>query len=300
MKISIIALVIALGLITSCQKKANKKTNLVAMATAKKNKKGLSPSFEMLWQTDSIFKTPESCLFDTERHRIYVSNVNMNPRKKDGNGFISIISKEGKLIKLDWITGLSGPKGMGLYHDTLYVTDVDEIVEIDLNREVISKKHKVEGAKMLNDIAVDPKDGTVYISAMDTHKIYSLKEGKIELWKENINSPNGLLVEGNELLVASLGDGTFKSYNIESKLVVKHFASNLGKADGVVKLTTGNYVVSDWVGEIFLIDNNKAISIYNTKDENLQTADIGIITNEDVILIPTFFGNSVKAYKLNN
>jgi len=66
----------------------------------------------------------------------------------------------------------------------------------------------------------------------------------------------------------------------------------------VVKLTAGNYVVSDWRGEIFHIKDGVATSLYDTKENNLQTADIGIIPNEDIILIPTFFGNGVKAYKL--
>ena len=254
MKTVIICLATVSALIAGIKNEVNPKK---FTAENLKNDKTITASFEMLWETDSIFKTPESCLFDAERHRIYVSNVNLNPRKKDNNGFISILSKEGKLIKLDWITGLSGPKGMGLYNDILYVTDIDEIIEIDLNREVIAKRHKVEGAKMLNDITVNPKDGTVYVSAMDTNKIYSLKEGKVGLWKENVTGPNGLLVDGNQLMVASFGEETLKAYDLETKLVTKHYASKLGKADGVVKLQSGSFVVSDWRGEIFLVKNNK-------------------------------------------
>lgn len=254
------------------------------------------PSFELVWETDSIFKTTESCLYDAKRDVIYVSSVNHEPRTKDNNGFISTLSKEGKLVKLDWATGMSAPKGMGLFEDTLYVTDIDAIVEIDANTGKILNRYPLEGALMLNDLTVDT-EGTVYFSAMDTNKIYTLKNGQIKLWKDNLNKPNGLLIEKDRLLVASLGEGTLKAYDLKTKEFIQ-LAEGLGKGDGVVQLTSDNYVVSDWRGEIFHIKEGVATSIYNTLDQNLQTADIGIIPNEDIILIPTFFGNGVKAYKL--
>lgn len=293
MKNSIILLTIALALFSSCKKKAEKPITIEQQKVVAKK---LEPKFEMLWETDSVFKTPESCVFDADRNQIYVSNVNMNPRKKDNNGFISTIGQDSKL-NLKWVTGLSAPKGMGLYKDILYVTDIDALVEIDVNAGKIIKKHTVEGAVMLNDISVDPKDGTVYFSAMDTNKIYMLKDGKVKLWKENLNKPNGLLVDGDLLLVASFGDGTLKAYHKNTNEMVGLYASGLGKADGVVKLNFGNYMVSDWRGEIFLVEQGKTTSLYNSIEDKTQTADIGIIPGQDVVLIPTFFGNRVKAYR---
>lgn len=266
------------------------------LAVAEIVEKVKTPSFELVWEMDSIFKTTESCLYDAKRDVIYVSSVNDAPRTKDDNGFISTLSKDGKLIKLDWATGMSAPKGMGLFEDTLYVTDIDAIVEIDANTGKILNRYPLEGALMLNDLTVDSK-GTVYFSAMDTNKIYTLKNGQIKLWKDNLNKPNGLLIEKDRLLVASLGEGTLKAYDLKTKEFIQ-LAEGLGKGDGVVQLTSDNYVVSDWRGEIFHIKEGVATSIYNTIDQNLQTADIGIIPNEDIILIPTFFGNGVKAYKL--
>ena len=256
-----------------------------------------APSFELVWETDSIFKTTESCLYDAKRDVIYVSSVNNAPRTKDNNGFISTLSKDGKLLKLDWATGMSAPKGMGIFGDKLYVTDIDAIVEIDANTGTIANKYPLEGALMLNDITVDVH-GTVYFTDMDTSKIYTLKEGKIELWKdEGLTNPNGLFIENDRLLVASMGTGTLKAYDLKTKEGIQ-LAEGLGKGDGLVKLTSGNYVVSDWRGEIFHIKSGQGTSLYNTIDQNLQTADIGIIPGEDVVLIPTFFGNGVKAYKV--
>ena len=265
--------------------------------SCKNNSSHKTPKLKLLWETDTIFKTSESCLYDPKHHVIYVSNVNNAPRTKDNNGFISLLHTDGGVIKLKWATGMSAPKGMGYFNEVLYVTDIDAVLEIDAHTGEIIDKHVLEGALMLNDIAIDAL-GTVYVSAMDTHKIYKLIDGDFILWKDHLNSPNGLNVLGNNLLVASAGDGTLKAFDITTKKEVKHLASNLGRADGVVSLKSGNHLVSDWRGEIFHIGDS-ITSLYNTvKNDKLQSADIGNIPNKNIILVPTFFGNSVKAFKL--
>lgn len=290
----LILIALVTTLLFSCKQKQTSEKQLAVTEIVEKVK---TPSFELVWETDSIFKTTESCLYDAKRDVIYVSSVNDAPRTKDNNGFISTLSKDGKLIKLDWTTGMSAPKGMGLFEDKLYVTDIDAIVEIDATTGRISNRYPLEGALMLNDITVDAK-GTVYFTDMDTSKIYTLKEGKIELWKDTeLTNPNGLLIENERLLVASMGTGTLKAYDLKTKTPVQ-LAEGLGKGDGLIKLTSGNYVVSDWRGEIFYVQDGVVTSLYNTIDQNLQTADIGIIPGKDIVLIPTFFGNGVKAYKL--
>lgn len=283
------AIFIASTIFLSCKKSNN---------SAKETNSLKTPSLTLLWETDTIFKTTESCLYDAKHDVIYVSNINNAPRTKDNNGFISTLNTDGEVTKLKWATGMSAPKGMAYFNEVLYVTDIDAVIEIDPHHGTIIRKNTLKGALMLNDITVDLM-GIVYVSAMDTGKIYTLEDGNFTLWKENLNKPNGLLIEGNSLLVASLGDGTFKSFDLDTKEEQKTIATNLGKADGVVRLKSGNYVVSDWRGEIFHITDNKTTSIYNTVDnKNSQTADIGSIPNKNIILVPTFFGNGVKAYKL--
>ena len=47
--------------------------------------------FELVevWKTDTLFRVPESVIYDKDNDVVYVSNMNDNPREKDGNGFIS-------------------------------------------------------------------------------------------------------------------------------------------------------------------------------------------------------------------
>jgi hypothetical protein len=63
--------------------------------------------------------------------------------------------------------------------------------------------------------------------------------------------------------------------------------------------TEGYYLTSSWLGEVFLIlpDFSK-ISLLRTSDQEINSADIGFNTREQVVYVPTFFDNRVVAYTL--
>jgi len=256
-----------------------------------------APSFEKIWETDTVFKVPESALYDVKNEMIYVANVNQNPWKKDENGFISKMNKEGKEIEVEWVSDLSSPKGMGIYDGVLYVTDVNELVAINTNDATIIKKYSVESSQKLNDVSI-AADGTVFFTDMGTGKIHTFKDGQVELWKEGLENPNGIFVESDRVLIAA-GNGTFKAYDINTK-EEQLLGDGVNSGDGIVKTSSGAYVVSDWNGEIFLIEDQKVNSLFSSKAEGVQTADIGMIEGENIVLVPTFFGNQVVAYQLKH
>ena len=96
---------------------------------------------EKVWETTTELKTPESVLYDEERDIIYVSNINGSPAELDGNGFISILDSNGKIKNLKWVTGLNAPKGMAIYKTKLFVSDIKQLVEIDIKSGKILKKY---------------------------------------------------------------------------------------------------------------------------------------------------------------
>src|SRR5579871_12250 len=99
------------------------------------------------WETDSVFKVPESVLFDAKNNLLYVANIDgKGPWDKDGKGSIGKMGTDGKIIKVEWVTGLNSPKGMGLHEGKLYVADVDQIVIIDIAKASIVKTLPIEGA----------------------------------------------------------------------------------------------------------------------------------------------------------
>ncbi|HWZ22582.1 MAG TPA: hypothetical protein VNW06_07995 [Cytophagaceae bacterium] len=256
---------------------------------------------EQLWATDTVLKTPESVLYDKARNVIYVANINGKPTDKDKNGFISKLTADGKIESLEWVKGLDAPKGMGLYKNKLYVTDISRIVEIDIEKGKISKTYNVPGAKFLNDLTVDTA-GVVYFSDFETNKIHTLTNGKLAVWLDkDLNKPNGLLIESSRLLVAFSGSGDFKSYDLATKTATG-IATEIGAADGVAYFgKPGHYVVSDWNGVVYLIEpsGNKNIVI-DTKADKISSADIDFIPETSTLLVPTFFNNRVVAYKVTH
>ncbi|MBN2634311.1 MAG: hypothetical protein JXR66_12190 [Bacteroidales bacterium] len=252
------------------------------------------------WRTDSALMTPESVILDRKRDMLYVANLNMEPRKKDGNGFISKMDRTGKIIELRWIEGLSSPKGMGIIGDTLFAADVDEVVVMDISTGEIIRKIPIEGAGMLNDITAAGK-GNLFISDTDRNKIHKYSGGKITEWLvEGLNGPNGLLYEESRLLVASQGGGDFATYDLSTKNRTL-LADSVGRGDGIAFTgIPGYYIVTDWEGEIFMVNpDNSRVSLLRTKEAGSNTADIEFLRQENLLLVPTFFKNTIVAFKLN-
>ena len=251
------------------------------------------------WRTDTLLKTPESVLYDPALDVLFVSDLNMNPMQKDENGFISKLSTTGEILDLEWVTGLSSPKGMAIVGNTLYVADVDEIVAIDIDNARIEKKIPVDGAGMLNDIAADA-NGKLYISDTQTNKIHTLENGELGTWiSEGLSGPNGLYAEPGRILLATNGSQEFCSINPETR-AVSVLVDSIGAGDGIAYTgMTGYYLVSDWSGEVWLVDPDmNKTSLLNTSGMNVNSADITFIPDKHLLLVPTFFENRVVAYTL--
>lgn len=256
-----------------------------------------------LWETDTLLKTCEAVRYNKEKGVIYVSNIgNVPPSEKDGDGSLSIIDKSGKIINQNWVTGMSAPKGTHFYNDKLFVTDIDEVIEIDIPTNTINKKYKVNNAVFLNDLDIDT-NGDVYFTDSSDNKVYKLVNGEVSLWL-NIDgfNPNGILVEKDRILVVSFSKGDFVAIDKATKEQTV-IATGIVGGDGIVSIKEG-YLVSTWPGELFFVDKSflgdVATKILDTKDEKLNAADIDIIPEENILLVPTFFGNKVVAYKINS
>jgi DNA-binding beta-propeller fold protein YncE len=257
------------------------------------------PTLQQVWATDSVLITPESVLYDQARNIVYVANINGDPREKDGNGFISRLNPNGQVENLKWVEGLNAPKGMGIHRNMLYVTDLDEIVAIDLENASISNRFPVQGAKFLNDITVSP-EGIVYATDSDNAKIHKLENGTVSVFLEGdmLNRPNGLYYLDNKLLLASSGDSQLKSIDLDSKEVIV-LTDGIGHGDGIAPTGNGDYLVSNWQGEVFYINSDWQLTkMLDTKDQKINSADIDFIQGENLLLVPTFFDNRVVAYRL--
>ena len=89
---------------------------------------------------------------------------------KDGNGYISRLTRDGKVDSLKFIAGgrggvkLDAPKGLAIKGDTLWVADIDAARAFDKRSgKPIATVSLVGKAKFLNDAAVGP-DGAIYFT----------------------------------------------------------------------------------------------------------------------------------------
>lgn len=261
------------------------------------------------WQTDTVFEQPESVVLDKKRNILYVSNVNGNPNDVDANGYISQLGLDGKVITQHWIDGLNGPKGMAIVGDILYVADINELVAIDLASNKISQRYVAKDAKFLNDVAAD-QAGNVYVSDMLTNTIYRLSNNTFASWinDQQLEFPNGLLVEGDNLILGSWGvmtdgfataiPGHLKTIAISTKAITSlGDATPVGNLDGVEADGEGNYFVTDWmVGKLLHIT---PAGISTTLLSLTQgSADHTVLADQNLIIIPMMLSGNVIAYEI--
>jgi hypothetical protein len=254
-----------------------------------------TPTLTLLWETPDSLMTNESVLYDDATGTIYVANIEgQDPSEKDGKGSIAIISKDGKIVNPAWISGLNAPKGMAIANGKLYVTDIDELVEIDIATSKVSNKWKVEGAQFLNDAAAH--NGTVYFTDMRAGKVHSFANGEIATVSEGHESINGLAV-GIDGTIYGLDASGLKKWDADGSASVLN--STVTGGDGLVILGDGNFIASRWQGEIYFVNDSTQNLILDTKAAESNTADIGYNASEKIVYVPTFFKNKVAAYKLD-
>jgi DNA-binding beta-propeller fold protein YncE len=255
-----------------------------------------------LWETDSTLLTCESVLYNSVANILYVANIQGDPTAKDGKGFISKLTPDGKIETLEWISGLNAPKGMGIIGNKLFVTDITDLVEIDIEKGKITKKYPIKGAVFLNDVTTDAITGAVYFTDMKKNKIQVLatQTGKITdlIAADSLGSPNGLyFLDANTLMLATNGDSKFKKIDLTTKQV-SIVTENIDAGDGIEKVGENAYLVSSWTGEVFYINNGEKLKLLDTQAEKINAADIGYIPTQKTLLVPTFFKNKVVAYQL--
>jgi hypothetical protein len=286
---------------------------------------------EKVWETITELKTPESVIYAPNENMLFVSNIEGQPDGKDNQGFISKVSSlNGSIIELNWVTGLNAPKGMTITNNNianntlLYVSDITDLVEIDVNSGKIINRYNAPGSAFLNDVASD-NQGYVYVSDTVTNTIYRLdtknlgdnnstnnNNTSLQVWLKTpeLNGPNGLYVDNsnNKLIVASLGafsnpSGSIRVVDLQNRTVNslgnEGTAVPIGGLDGIEGDSTGRYyyVTDNAGGKLYVVNSNG--TGYETLDlQNQGAADLGVILDENLIIIPMMQDNKLEAYRI--
>ena len=271
-----------------------------------------SKELSNVWALTDGVQAPESTYLEPKSGALFVSQIGAGGGKgKDGDGWISKLTTDGRVVKAKWATGLNAPKGLRSHGGTLWVTDIDRFVSFALDSGKQTAEIKVPGAEFLNDLACGA-DGTVYVSDMTAGKIYQYKDGKLSVFAEGdeIEHPNGLLVHGGKLIAGGWGmdiQGDFSTkklgrllaIDLKTKKVTPITDEPTGNLDGVESDGAGGFVVSDWIaGKVFHIGAKGKTKVVATFPKG--AADIAYLPDKKLLILPEMLENKIGAFDLSS
>jgi sugar lactone lactonase YvrE len=261
------------------------------------------------------FSTPESVLWDAKDDVWFVTNINGNPSAKDGNGFISRLTRDGTVDSLQFIAGgrdgvvLNGPKGQALVGDTLWVADIDAVRGFDVHTGQPVASVPMD-AKFLNDIAAGP-DGTLYVTdtgiefdaqGQMTHpgpdRIFALKGRTVSVAAEGdwLERPNGITWDhaNNRFVVVPFGGPHLLGW-APGGTRADTIGTGPGGQDGV-EFVDGELLVTSWAdSSVFAADqagNRKVVTGVPSP------ADIGVDQVRGLVAVPIFTENRVELWRV--
>lgn len=248
---------------------------------------------------------PESALYDETSDTWIVSN--QGEMNVPGDGFLIRLSGTGDVLVPRFVEGLDDPKGMGVSNGSLFVADGDHVVVIDLGDPAHPQRIAVPGAAFLNDVAVDRSTGDVYVSDTFGNAIVRVRNraAEVVIRDKALESPNGLLVEGRILWVASVGPDldpqTFHTsapgrvFRVDlDGLTIEPFSGRFGGLDGIAR-DGDSLLVSDTFVGLYRVDAaGSAVLIADSAKLGLMgAADIGFGAQRRLVAVPELFGSEL-------
>lgn len=263
----------------------------------------------LVWETPG-FIGPESVVFDSGRNEFYVSNMGTFGKEAvPGDGFISRVSAEGKILELKWVTGLDDPKGLALANGRLYVGDEPAMAEIDISAgKIIARHAPADGKGSFNDCTADAA-GNVYVCSGRLGTVFRLSAGKFEPWykldKAKTGGLNGLKAEKDRLLLGGWSvagaDGKEQLGHISTVAYADQKLGRLGgqpvcHVDGIEPDGQGGYTVTDWLtGDVLHVSAaGKPTPIMQL---GKGTADHTYLVEKKLLIIPQMMEHKLRAYR---
>ena len=267
------------------------------------------PIAKPIWSATEGIDSPESVYYDAGSGFVFSSQIVGDASAKDGNGRIVKLTIDGKVVDANWAKGLDAPKGLRSYRGTLYVADIDQIVGFDIESGRETSRVKIADAKFLNDLCTG-RDGIIYATDSFANRVWAVRNGVASLFSDapQLELPNGILVDGNRVVVATDGrpgrggggtPGSLFAIDLTTKAVTQVTTQSIGTPDGLELDGRGGYIVSDvGGGRIFHVTAGGDVRQIRQLDR--QPADISFVPARKLLLVPHLGLNRVSAYDLSD
>ncbi|MGB3617628.1 MAG: hypothetical protein WBA12_05870 [Catalinimonas sp.] len=275
-----------------------------SLATEEVDTAGMAPPrLVEAWQLTEGLSRPESALYDPTRDVVYVSNIVGDPSEADGKGYIMRVRPDGTVVDSAWVAGLDAPKGLAMFGDKLYVSDLDDLVEIDAGLGEVLNRYPGAGAQFLNDVTTDAT-GYVYVSDSKSDFVYRLRDTTFAVWLDDpmVRNPNGVYVHDNELIIAA-GDSTDRNRYLQrvsldgTEIAPLHDRTPLGGIDAVEPDGRGGFFLSDWgAGTVSHVDGSGKVTALLTLTKG--TADFDYVPEQEMIYLPVMMSDRLVAYRV--
>lgn len=251
------------------------------------------PQLVQAWLS-SGFSAPEGVAVYNDT--LLISNIVGEPGGKDGLGWISRVAMDGTMIEARWAEGMNAPKGMAVRGNILFVTDIDAYHTINADTGDIINTFAIPEAGFMNDATL--WDQGVFASDSTSGTIFQLDENGYKAWRDgaDLNGTNGVLAEGDNLLIATMGGGgLLLSASGDGSLT--EIARGMDNADGIARLDDGSYLVSSWPGKIWHAAQDGTITaLVDTEAEGILQNDLTRVG--DLIIVPNLTTDTVTAWQI--
>jgi hypothetical protein len=256
---------------------------------------------------------PERVLYDGQRDRYLVSNVDGEPAAADNNGFISVLSPDGTVTELRFIAGgaadttLNAPKGLAIVDDVLYVADIDVVRRFNADTGAALGEIALPGSTFLNGLSADsdgrlylsdsgPPQGTLDASGTETVYVVEPKTNKVrKLASGPLGRPTSLLAAQGGVIAASFGSNEVYQLNAAGKKARTSLLPAQGLA-GVTQIGDWLYVTSWQASAIF---RGKLGGAFELAIADLKSpSDLGFDSLRQRLLVPNFTEDQVEVIEL--
>jgi len=253
-----------------------------------------SLAIEKLWVSEG-FTDPEG-VAQAPGGNYFISNVSGGGTDQDGTGWISILSKDGEILEKKWVKGLDAPKGMTVHEGVLYVADISRVRRYNIETKENIGDIVIDDALFLNDATV--WQGGVYVSDSRQARIYSVSDEGAAIWLESeemLGGVNGLLGDGDRMLVSTMSSGSLFSADANASLT--EIATGMTDADGIGLVEGGGFMVSAWRGDIFYVAADGVVKkLADTREEEILQNDLTVFG--DTIIVPNWTPGTVTAWRI--